>query len=285
MTLKHINTHHLYNQRIQQEVPGIYLGMDIENPATEFIKNVFNSMGQTAEIVAKKYGISRVAQDEYALLSQQRIAHAQTSGYFSSEIIPFPIQRQKKASTEIDTYILNQDECNKPDTNLDNLLALSPSFVDGGTATAGNSSQITDGASMCLLASDTFCDQHQLQRLGYFHGMVTAGCAPEEMGAGPLYAVKKLLKQHKLQISDVDLFEMNEAFASTTLYCQQSLRIPMEKLNVCGGAIGLGHPFGMTGSRLVGRILRDLKRLDKRLGIVTLCVGGGMGVAALVERA
>ncbi|QEY16788.1 thiolase family protein [Cellvibrio sp. KY-GH-1] len=288
-TLKYINTRKLYNPRIKQDAPGMYLGMDTDENTGEFIKNVFTSMGKTAEVVARKYGISRSMQDEYSLMSQQRIANAQALGLFEQEIISVnvPVMSKKldvDGNPVIKYETVSQDECNRPNTTLKGLAELAPSFEENGSVTAGNSSQITDGAAICLLTSDQFAADMALNTLGVFHGYATSGCPPEEMGTGPIFAIEKLLRQFKLTLADIDLIEMNEAFAATTLYCQLKLGIDADKLNVNGGAISMGHPFGMTGARQVGHILRELRRRDMQLGIVSMCIGGGMGMAALVER-
>lgn len=285
MTMNTINTTDLYNAAHLEKTPGIYLGMDIHEGKTAFIKNVFNSMGNTAEVVASKYAISRESQDEYAALSQSRIALAKQRGYFEAEIVPLNIKIESKKRGEPTYHLLAEDECNRPDTTLATLANLAPSFKKDGTVTAGNSSQITDGASVCLLANEAYVERKELPVLGYFHGYSTSGCAPECMGIGPVGAIKKLLNNFQMSLKDIDVFEINEAFAATTVYCQQALGIPINKLNPNGGAISMGHPFGMTGARQVGHILRELKRRDGRFGIVSMCVGGGMGVAALVEAA
>jgi len=245
------------------------------------------SMGETAEVVAERYKISRRAQDEYALLSQQRTAAAQRAGLFKDEIIPMSATWRKKDKTtgeERDVPgLVDHDECNRPDTTLEGLARLEPAFKADGTVTAGNSSQFSDGASMTLLASSNRVRALGLKPLGVFRAFVVAGVEPDEMGVGPVLAVPKLLKQTGLKLADIDLVELNEAFASQTVYCRDKLGLDPEKLNVNGGAIAIGHPYGMTGSRQVGHILRELRRRKKRYGMVTMCVGGGMGAAALVE--
>lgn len=279
-TLKTVNTRLLYNPDIKERVPGMYLGMNTEDAELAFHKNAFGSMGLTAEIIAEKYQISREAQDEYAFQSQMKMAAAQRDGKFDDEIIDVEFQSRRKWEQG---ERLSRDECNRPSTTLDRLAELKPSFKEDGTVTAGNSSQVTDGAAMCLLMSEYHANQVGADKLGYFHGYVTSGCAPEEMGLGPIKAVRKLLDRFSLSTSDIDLYELNEAFASSTLYCQQVLEIDADKLNVNGGAISMGHPFGMTGARQVGHIVRELRRRNKKYGVVTLCVGGGMGVASLIE--
>lgn len=285
MTLKHINTRHVYNAQIKSKAPGMYLAMNTEDDQPDFMKNTFFSMGMTAEVVAERYGIKREEQDYFAYSSQVRTYSAQRDGIFDEEIVPITITLPKRpGSADFREEILNRDECNRPESTLESLAALSPSFKDGGTVTAGNSSQITDGACMCLLASEDYVMRRGLPRLGYFHGYATSGCQPEEMGVGPVKAIKKLLSRFHLSMNDIDLFELNEAFASTIVYCQKVMNIDLGKLNVNGGAISVGHPFGMTGARQIGHILRELRRRDKRFGVVAMCIGGGMGLAALVER-
>ncbi len=230
-------------------------------------------MGETAEVVAKRYGVSRDAQDEYALVSQQRTARAQSSGFFDAELAPFG------------TVV--RDECNRPDTTIEGLARLAPVFdtTSGqGSVTAGNSSQLSDGASATLVMSSERAKALALKPLLVFRGYAVSGCEPDEMGIGPVFAVPKLLSRAGLNVDDIDLWELNEAFASQVIYCRDRLGIPMEKLNPNGGSIALGHPFGMTGSRLVGTIANEMARRRARYGVVTLCVGGGQGVAALFER-
>ena len=260
----------LVNPKLAEKKPAIYM-----------------SMGETAEVVAERYKISRRAQDEYALLSQQRTAAAQRAGLFKDEIVPMSATWRKKDKTtgeERDVPgLVDHDECNRPDTTLEGLARLEPAFKADGTVTAGNSSQFSDGASMTLLASSNRVRALGLKPLGVFRAFVVAGVEPDEMGVGPVLAVPKLLKQTGLKLADIDLVELNEAFASQTVYCRDKLGLDPEKLNVNGGAIAIGHPYGMTGSRQVGHILRELRRRKKHYGMVTMCVGGGMGAAALVE--
>jgi acetyl-CoA acyltransferase len=242
-------------------------------------------MGQTAEIVAERYEISREDQDRYALLSQQRTAAAQQSGKFS-EIIPMRVQKAVKGADgnlAFEDVEIAKDECNRPDTTIEGLAKLKPSFKEDGTVTAGNASQLSDGASATILMSRERAQQLGIKPLGVFRGIAVAGCRPEEMGIGPVFAVPKLLKKHGLTIDDIDIVELNEAFASQLLYCQRVLGIPDEKLNPLGGSISIGHPYGMTGSRMTGQLLGELRRQKKRYGIVTMCVGGGMGMAGLFE--
>lgn len=254
---------------------------------------LYMAMGETAEVVAKRYAISRQAQDEYSLASQQRTARAQQSGFFADELAPIHVRRailDKKTGEKIaeeDAYV-ERDECNRPDTTLDNLLKLPPVFdrTSGqGSVTAGNSSQLSDGASATLVLSSDRARALGVTPLLVFRGYAVAGCQPDEMGIGPVFAVPKLLKRHGLRIEDIDVWELNEAFASQVVYCCDVLGLPMDRLNPNGGSISIGHPFGMTGSRLVGTLASELKHRKARYGIVTMCVGGGQGAAALFERA
>jgi acetyl-CoA acetyltransferase family protein len=259
----------------------------------EHVPAVYMAMGDTAEVVAKRYHISREAQDEYSLASQQRIACAQTSGFFAGEVAPIDVTRavlDKKTGEKIgeESARVERDECNRADTTLAGLAKLPPVFdtkSGNGSVTAGNSSQLSDGASATLVMSSTRAQALGLSPLLVFRGYAVSGCEPDEMGIGPVFAVPKLLKAHGLKVQDVDLWELNEAFASQTLYCRDTLGVPMERFNVNGGSIAIGHPFGMTGSRLVGTIANEMQRRRVRYGVVTMCVGGGQGAAALFERA
>jgi acetyl-CoA acetyltransferase family protein len=248
-------------------------------------------MGLTAEIVAERYKVSREDQDTISLRSQQCYAAAVEKGYIAEEITPLTVTRKvmkKDAEPYEEEFTVVADECNRPSTTLDGLSALSPVFKkaeEGGTITAGNASQLSDGASATLLMSADKAKELGVEPLGIYRGTAVAGCGPDEMGIGPVHAVPKLLKRHGLTIDDIDIIEINEAFASQLLYCQRELEIPMEKLNPSGGSISIGHPFGMTGSRMTGLLLRQLKREGKRYGIVTMCIGGGQGLASLFESA
>ena len=263
------------------------------NPwVNEHHPGVYMVMGETAEVVAKRYGISRQAQDEYSLVSQQRTARAQQDGFFDGELATIQVTRailDKKtgAKTGEEDATVTRDECNRPDTTLDGLLKLAPVFdkTETGSVTAGNSSQLSDGASATIVMSMDRAKALGIAPLLVFRGYAVAGCEPDEMGIGPVYAVPKLLKKHGLTVNDIDVWELNEAFASQVLYCRDTLGIPMEKLNPNGGSIAIGHPFGMTGSRLVGTIANEMQRRKARYGVVTMCVGGGQGAAALFERA
>jgi acetyl-CoA acyltransferase len=252
---------------------------------------VYMVMGETAEVVARRYGITRDAQDEYALVSQQRTARAQAEGFFADELAPIRVTRailDKKSGEKIgeEPALVERDECNRADTTLDGLRKLPPVFdaASGhGSVTAGNSSQLSDGASATLVMSADRAKALGVTSALVVRGYAVSGCAPDEMGIGPVFAVPKLLKRAGLRVSDVDLWELNEAFASQVLYCRDTLGIPMDRLNPNGGSIAIGHPFGMTGSRLVGTIISEMARRKARYGIVTMCVGGGQGVAALFE--
>ncbi|WP_263263166.1 acetyl-CoA C-acyltransferase [Pseudomonas sp. RIT-PI-S] len=244
-------------------------------------------MIDTADIVAQRYGISRQTQDNYALLSQQRTAEAQQAGRFDAEIVPLAtvMQVTDKASGESRTQevTLSRDECSRASTTYDALAALAPVRGADQFVTAGNASQLSDGASACVLMSSRAAAEQGLAALGIVRGFAVAGCEPDEMGIGPVYAVPKLLKRHGLTVNDIDLWELNEAFASQVLYCRDRLGIDPEKLNVNGGAIAIGHPYGMTGARLVGHALLEGRRRGARYAVVTMCIAGGMGAAGLFE--
>jgi acetyl-CoA acetyltransferase family protein len=248
---------------------------------------VYMPMGQTAEIVAQRYKVSREAQDEYALLSQQRTAAFQASGKHRDEIVPMTVTMQvtDKATgqTSQKQVTIDRDECNRPETTLEGLQKLPPAFREGGSVTAGNSSQFSDGASACVVMSEKKAQQLGVKPLGYFRGCIFAACEPDEMGIGPVFAVPKLLKLAGLKLDDIDIIELNEAFASQVVYCRDKLGIDPARLNPNGGSISIGHPYGMTGSRMTGTLLLELRRQKKKYGIVTMCIGGGMGGAGLFE--
>ncbi len=248
---------------------------------------IFMAMGNTAEVVARRYSIARETQDLYSLQSQQRYARAQEGGLIAEEIVPMKVQMKKvdKASgTEtIVATVVSQDECNRPSTTLEGLAKLAPAFTEDGTVTAGNSSQLSDGAGMTLVMSAAKAAQLNVKSMGLYRGFTVAGCEPDEMGIGPVLAVPRLLRNAGLQLEDIDLWELNEAFASQCVYCRDKLDIDNGKYNVNGGSISIGHPFGMTGSRMVGALLRELRRRRGKLGVVTMCVGGGQGAAGLFE--
>ena len=250
---------------------------------------IYMPMGLTAEVVAERYKVTREAQDEYALLFQQRTAAAQKSGKLKDEIAPMKTTMEvtdkatgQKSHREV---TVDRDECNRPDTTLEGLAKLPPAFREGGTVTAGNSSQFSDGASATLIMSASRAKALGIEPLGFFRGFVVSGCEPDEMGIGPVFAVPKLLKVAGLRLDDIDIIELNEAFASQLVYCRDRLGLDPAKLNPNGGAISIGHPYGMTGSRMTGSVLLELRRQKKRYGIVTMCVGGGMGAAGLFEAA
>ena len=262
------------NAWVQGHFPGIYM-----------------IMGDTAEVVARRYEISREAQDAYSLLSQQRMAQAQKANLLEEEIAPMQVQRgiwdrESRQISGEESFFLERDECNRPDTTLEGLAALKPYFdpeSGQGTVTAGNSSQLSDGASANLLMSRQRAEELGIQPLVTFRGFAVAGCQPDEMGIGPVFAVPKLLQRHGLAVEDIGLWELNEAFAVQVVYCQERLGIDPEKLNVNGGSIAVGHPFGMTGSRLVGTLAYEMRRREVRYGVVTMCIGGGQGAAGLFE--
>ncbi|MBD9589646.1 MULTISPECIES: thiolase family protein [unclassified Pseudomonas] len=270
LTMKSVNTDNLINPLLKEQVPGIYF-----------------PMGQTAEIVARRYNVSREEQDLYALQSQQRTAQAQAAGLFDDEIVPMAVKYrvEDKATGQVQILdgVVDRDDCNRPDTTLESLAGLKPVFAEDGSVTAGNSSQLSDGASMTLVMSLEKALELGLKPKAFFRGFTVAGCEPDEMGIGPVFSVPKLLKAKGLQVADIDLWELNEAFASQCLYSRNRLGIDNEKYNVNGGSISIGHPFGMTGSRQVGHLVRELQRRKLRYGIVTMCVGGGMGATGLFE--
>ena len=267
----HINTYMFENEKISKEVPGVY-----------------HAMGTTAETVAKRYNVTREAQDEYALSSQLRCAEAQDQGLFNDEIVPMNtvmkiVNKETGEELEEET-VVDRDNCNRPNTTMEGLGGLNPVFdPEGGSVTAGNSSQLSDGASVTMVMSKEKADELDLDPLVYFRGFTVSGCQPDEMGIGPVFAIPKLLKAAGLDFGDIGLWELNEAFASQVVYIRDHLNLPTEKLNINGGSIAIGHPFGMTGSRQVGHLARELKRKKIRYGVVTMCVGGGMGAAGLFE--
>ncbi len=260
---------------------------DIDPWLQEHKPDLYMAMIDTADIVAHRYGISREDQDAFSLQSQQRTAAAQQAGVFADEIVPCTTRMmEKNKETGEVTYrevTATHDNCNRANTTLEGLAKLEPVKGPGQFITAGNASQLSDGSSACVLMEAKEAERRGLQPLGAFRGFAVAGCEPDEMGIGPVFAVPKLLARHGLTVQDIDLWEMNEAFASQALYCQRRLGIPSERLNVNGGAIAIGHPFGMTGARLVGHLLLEGRRRKAKYGVVTMCIAGGMGAAGLFE--
>jgi acetyl-CoA C-acetyltransferase len=260
----------------------------------EHVPELATSMIETAEIVAERYGVSREAQDEYALQSQQRTAHAQSEGRFGEEITPVTtvmkvVTNRETGETADKEVTLSADEGNRPQTTLEDLKKLQPVFKgglfvqEGKYVTAGNASQLSDGSAAVVLMEAKEAEKRGLTALGAYRGLAVAGCGPEEMGIGPVFAIPKLLERNGLKIDDIDLWELNEAFASQVLYCRDKLGIPNEKLNVSGGSISIGHPYGMTGARCTAHVLYEGKRRGAKYGVVTMCIGGGMGAAGLFE--
>ena len=270
LTQQNLNMKHLIEPELQKICPALWMPMI-----------------NTADIVADRYGISREKQDEYSLQSQQRTAAAQTEGKFNDEIIPvstkMDVINKETKEVSVQDVTVDKDECNRPQTTLESLASLMPVMGPDKYITAGNASQLSDGASSCLLMDLKEAEKKNIEPMGIFRGLAVAACEPDEMGIGPVFAVPKLLEQHNLKVDDIDIWELNEAFAVQVLYCRDKLGIDNEKLNVNGGSISIGHPYGMTGSRMTGHILIEGKRRNAKYGVVTMCVGGGLGAAGLFE--
>ena len=265
-----INLNHITEEKLMNELPALWMPMI-----------------ETADIVAERYNISREAQDEYALQSQQRTAAAQQAGKFDDEIVPMNVKmkvvnKETKEESIVD-YVVDKDECNRPQTTLEGLNGLQPVRGEGQYITAGNASQLSDGASMVIMMERKEAERRGLDIMGVFRGFQVAGCEPDEMGIGPVFAVPKLLDKAGVKKDDIDLWELNEAFASQCLYSRDTLEIDNDKYNVNGGSISIGHPYGMTGARCTGHLLIEGKRRNAKLGVVTMCIGGGMGAAGLFE--
>ncbi len=274
-------------ESITMPSPGMGGAANMDPALAEMYPAVYMAMIETADIVADRYNVSREYQDEYSYNSQMRMAAAQENGLFEDEIVPMEtkmkmVDRETKEETIVD-YTVDGDECNRPTTTLEGLAKLGPVRGEGNYVTAGNASQLSDGAAAVVMMSDEEASRRNIEPMGAFKGWAVAGCEPDEMGIGPIYAVPKLLGRHGLTVDDIDIWELNEAFASQCLYSRDTLGIDPEKYNVNGGSIAIGHPFGMTGTRCAGHILQEGKRRGAKWGVVTMCIGGGQGAAGLIE--
>jgi acetyl-CoA C-acetyltransferase len=274
-------------ESISMPNPGMGGSANMDPALTDQYPAIYMAMIETADIVAARYNVSREYQDAYSYESQQRMARAQANGLFEDEIVPMAtkmkvVNRETKEETMVDT-IVDRDDCNRPETTLEGLAKLQPVRGPGNFITAGNASQLSDGAAAVVMMSGEEAARRNLEPMGAFRGWAVAGCEPDEMGIGPVFAVPKLLKRHGLTVDDIDIWELNEAFASQCLYSRDTLGIDPEKYNVNGGSIAVGHPFGMTGTRCAGHILQEGKRRGAKWGVVTMCVGGGQGAAGLLE--
>ena len=274
-------------ESISMPNPGFGGSINMDPRLPEMYPAIYMAMIETADIVAERYGITREAQDQYSLQSQQRMAAAQANGLFEDEIVPMAtkmklVNKETKEETIVDVTV-DRDECNRVDTTIEGLAKLGPVRGEGNYVTAGNASQLSDGAAAVVMMEAKEAERRGITPMGAFKGWAVAGCGPDEMGIGPVFAVPRLLARHGLTVDDIDLWELNEAFASQCLYARDKLGIDPAKYNVNGGSIAIGHPFGMTGTRCAGHILQEGKRRGAKWGVVTMCIGGGMGAAGLVE--
>jgi acetyl-CoA C-acetyltransferase len=274
-------------ESISMPNPGMGGGANMDPALTDMYPAIYMAMIETADIVAKRYNVSREAQDQFSLQSQQRMAAAQANGLFEDEIVPMAtkmklINKETKEESVVDV-VVDRDECNRADTTIEGLAKLGPVRGEGNFITAGNASQLSDGAAAVVMMEAKEAERRNLSPMGAFKGWAVAGCEPDEMGIGPIYAVPRLLARHGLKVDDIDIWELNEAFASQCLYSRDKLGIDPAKYNVNGGSIAIGHPFGMTGSRCAGHILQEGHRRKAKWGVVTMCIGGGQGAAGLFE--
>ena len=274
-------------ESISMPNPGFGGSINMDPRLPEMYPAIYMAMIETADIVAERYGITREAQDQYSLQSQQRMAAAQANRLFEDEIVPMAtkmklVNKETKEETIVDVTV-DRDECNRVDTTIEGLAKLGPVRGEGNYVTAGNASQLSDGAAAVVMMEAKEAERRGITPMGAFKGWAVAGCEPDEMGIGPVFAVPRLLARHGLTVDDIDLWELNEAFASQCLYARDKLGIDPAKYNVNGGSIAIGHPFGMTGTRCAGHILQEGKRRGAKWGVVTMCIGGGMGAAGLVE--